>query len=292
MRRPALTSSQVSCASRCTSYGTLPPSSTIAIGEPRLGAEPRRAEARGKERGELAGVDLFQPHHRPGLVEGPLRGEHPLHQRRLGPGKDISDVALLLHCRPQRMLDAAAVEGRHRLEFVERDGHAPLAGARDPGGKCKHLCGEAGRVGRSADGRKGNAETGGALVRGIEAELGPHPLQQIGGPPPQPADRRVGGKQRAGVGLEEADVGARGGDRQLDGQHPPGRQPAQHVADERRLAVAARRNEKDLLPRRQVARQPLPLGRPVGERRGGHDLAVDEGIVLAHYVVSRSHYVE
>ncbi len=101
--------------------------------------------------------------------------------------------------------------------------------------------------------------------------------------PLEAAGRRVGGDERLRVGLEEADVGAGRGDGDLDGQDLLAGQAAHHVADQRRLAVAARRDQEDLLAGGEVAAEPLALVLAVGEGRRGDDLAVDEGVV-AHYV--------
>ena len=53
------------------------------------------------------------------------------------------------------------------------------------------------------------------------------------------------------------------------------------MADERRLPVPPRRDEKHLLARGEIADEPIELGDAVHERGDRHDLAVDEGIV--HY---------
>ena len=104
--------------------------------------------------------------------------------------------------------------------------------------------------------------------------------------------RRVGGDERLGVGLEKADVGAGRGDGDLDGEDLLPRQPAHDVAHQRRLAVAARRDQEHLLAGGQVAAQPGALVLAVGERRRGDDLAVDERVVWRHYVIIRNDYVK
>ena len=126
---------------------------------------------------------------------------------------------------------------------------------------------------------KRERELGAARRVGVEAHLRPDGAEQLGGPAPQPADRRVGGDQRPRVGLEEADVRAGRGDGDLDGEDLLARQAAHHVADQRRLAVAARRDQEHLLAGGQVAAEPLALVLAVGERRRGDDLAVDERVV-------------
>ena len=117
---------------------------------------------------------------------------------------------------------------------------------------------------------------------GVEAQLRLDRAEQVGGPALQPADRRVGGDQRLRVGFEEADVRAGRGDRDLDGEDLLARQAAHHVADQRRLAVAARRDQEHLLAGGEVAAEPLALVLAVGERRRGDDFAVDERVVAGY----------
>ena len=90
----------------------------------------------------------------PALIEGAFRGEHPIHQRRLRSGEDVADLTLILNRRAQRMLDRAAVEGGHRLEFVERDGQPLPARARDTAGQRKDLGGQPCRIACGLDRRK------------------------------------------------------------------------------------------------------------------------------------------
>jgi hypothetical protein len=73
-------------------------------------------------------------------------------------------------------------------------------------------------------------------------------------------------------------------DRDLDGQGAAAVERVERTADERRLAVAARRDEEDLLARGQVLGEPAQLVLAVDERGGRHDLAVDEGVL---HVASR-----
>ena len=67
------------------------------------------------------------------------------------------------------------------------------------------------------------------------------------------------------------------------------RHGGERVADERRLAEAAGRDQEHLLAGRQIGDQPIQLDDPVGERRRRHDLAVDEGIL--HYGESYNGYM-
>ena len=171
------------------------------------------------------------------------------------------------------MLDVAAVEGGDGLELVERDGQALLARGGDSAGQREHFGREARGVARGSHRGECHRDPAARRAAGchrwpVDAHLGPDGLEQFLRPAPDPADRRVGGEQRPGVGFEESDVRARRGDRDLDRQDALPAEPAQHVADERRLAVAAGRDEEDLLALGEVLAQPGPLLLAVGERAG------------------------
>ena len=101
----------------------------------------------------------------------------------------------------------------------------------------------------------------------------------------QPAARalpsRLDGRERPRVALEERDVRAVAADGDLDGERAAPGQRGERLADQRRLAVAARRDEEDLLAGGQIADQPVELGLAVDEGRGRDDLAVDERVVMA-----------
>ena len=84
------------------------------------------AELRFDERGKDVGRNLLKSHDRPCLVEGTPRADHLLHQAGLGARKDVTDLSLLLRCRSQCVLDAAAVERLDRLELVERNDDGAL----------------------------------------------------------------------------------------------------------------------------------------------------------------------
>ena len=85
----------------------------------------------------------------------------------------------------------------------------------------------------------------------------------------------------AGVALEEGDVRAVAADRDLDGERAAPGERGQCLAHQRRLAVAPRRDQKDLLAGAEVGDQAVELDRAVGERLARHDLAVDERVVHA-----------
>ena len=112
---------------------------------------PDRANRASMKAANSSAGNLLQPHHRPGLVERPLRSEHPLHQARLRSGEHVADLALVLHGGAQRVLDRPAVEAADRLELVERDDRpcgrasrraAPAARTPPaPAARCRDRCG-------------------------------------------------------------------------------------------------------------------------------------------------------
>ena len=241
------------------------------------------------------GIDLLQAQDRSGLVEGPLHLEHPLHQGRLRPGEDIAHAALILHGGAECVFDVAAVEGGDGLELVEGDGEALVARDGDPSRQREDLGGETCGVARGPDRREGHRDPPGRRAarahRGsVDPHLGSDGFEQVLGPPPDPADGGLGGEERARVGFEEPDVRAGRGDGNLDGEDALASQAAEHVADQRRLAVAAGRDEEHLLALGQVLPQPGALLVAVGEGAGRDNLAVDERVVLRHYAIIGNRY--
>ena len=242
---------------------------------------PGALEARLDEAREDVGRHLLQAHHRTGLVERPLRADHLLHQRRLRAGEDVADLPLILHRRAQRVLDVAAVELRQRLEFVERDHHAPLLAFGDVRRQREHFLGEPRDVAIRARRRKRQRDLRAAarlhLVAHFRPDRGEHFLQ--------PRARAIGLRferhQRPRVAFEKRHVRAEAADRQLHGQHLLLRERREHVADQRRLAVAARRDQEDLLAAGEIADQPAHLVGAIDERIERHDFAVDERILLS-----------
>ena len=171
--------------------------------------------------GEAIGRNLLQPHHRAGLVERPARAEHPLHQRRLGAGEDVADLALVLHRGAQRVLDAAAVERADRLELVERDRHAPpLAASAMLPGQREHLLREPRDVAVAADGGERRPRAGrGPAASGSTRTSGRTRAEHVAQPGRAPRRARVStASERPGVALEKRDVGAVAADRDLDRQ--------------------------------------------------------------------------
>ena len=73
--------------------------------QPGLWPDARLREALLDEVGEDVGGNLLEPHHRPGLVEGPARADHLFHQARLRTGEHVAHLALMLRGGPQRVLD-------------------------------------------------------------------------------------------------------------------------------------------------------------------------------------------
>jgi len=97
-----------------------------------------------------------------------------------------------------------------------------------------------------------------------------------------------GGGQSAGVAFEESDVRAEAGNGDVDGDETTAGDGRQREADQRRFAIAARRDQEHFLRRGQIAHQAVELDHPVGEGGRRHHLAVDERI--AGYVEKRNGY--
>jgi hypothetical protein len=90
-------------------------------------------------RREFVGRNLLEAHHGPGFIERPFRPEHPFHQRRLGAGEHVADIALMLYGRAHRGLDRAAVELADGLKLVESDDDLPPPRVREPAGEREHV---------------------------------------------------------------------------------------------------------------------------------------------------------
>src|SRR5206468_11205475 len=108
------------------------------FGQTRLRLDAALREAALDEIAEDRRRNLLQSHHGTGLVEGATRADHLFHQARLGAGKDVADLALMLRGRADRVLDAAAIEAVDRLELVERHDDGPLALRGEPAGQREH----------------------------------------------------------------------------------------------------------------------------------------------------------
>ena len=89
--------------------------------------------------------------------------------------------------------------------------------------------------------------------------------------------------KRPCIPFEKGDVRAVAAHRDVHGQCALFRRRRERLGDQRRLAVAARGDEKDLLAGEQIAGEPIELGLAVDEGRDRNDLAVYERI---HYDVS------
>ena len=223
--------------------------------------------------------NLLQPHDRARLVERPAPAEHPLHEARLGPGEDIPDLTLVLDGRAQRVLDASAVEGADRLELVERHGETAAARLGDAAGQREHLLGDARHVPVRADRRERQGQLAAAVVVRLDAHLVADGAEHVAQPPAGPVEARLDRQQRARVALEERDVRAVAADGDVDRERAAAFRAAQRLPHERGLAVAARRDQEDLLPGEQIAREPIELRFAVDERRGRDDFAVDEWVM-------------
>src|SRR5205085_829554 len=80
------------------------------------------------------------------------------------------------------------------------------------------------------------------------------------------------------VAFEEGEIRTVAADGQLDGQRAVPRQCGQRLANQRRLPVAARRDQEHLLAVAEVGDQAVELGLAVDEGVTGSDFAVDEGV--------------
>ena len=261
----------------------------MAAPSPAAGLMPVAAESRLEELREPIGGNAAEPHDRAGLVERPAAAEHALHQRRLRSGEHVADLALVLDRGAQRVLDAAAVERADRLELVERDRQLPAAALGDAAGQREHFLGEARHVALGPGRRERERQLRASRAR-----------RSRSGPPvsPPPSMSRSHGRprgrsgvstddERPGVALEKRDVGAVAADGDVDDERAAARRGPQRLAHQRRLAVAARRDQEDLLARQQIARsagRAPPRGRrtPPGarprRRRRGWSRCADEPV--------------
>ncbi len=259
--------------------------------EARFGPHPRRAESRVDELGEAVRWNLLKAHDGAGLVERAAPAEHPLHQRRFGSGEHVADLPLLLHGGAQRMLDlvharalsVSAVERPDRLELVERDGQAAAAGFGDAARQREDLLGEPRDI--AIGSRRGERQRQQAAAGrvALHANVRPGRTEHVAEPRPRPIEPRFDREQGAGVALEEGHVGAVAAHGDLDREGAAARGGPQRLPDERRLAVAPRRNEEDLLAGGEIAGEPVQLDLAIDERVGRDDLAVYEWIVHRHH---------
>ena len=244
-----------------------------------LGLDAALAEPRFDERGKDVGRDLLEPHDRTGLVEGPLGSDHLLHQARLRAGEDVTDAPLMLRGRPQRVLDAAAVEGVDGLELVERHDDGALPFGCQLARQREDLVREAIHVALAADHRERDRQAAGPgdsrLVSDLRTGRRDHRGEPVAGPLPPCLHAR----QCAGVAFEKRQVGAVTADRDLDRQRGAPGQRRQCLPHQRGLPVASRRDQEDLLPGRQVLDEPLQLVLPVDERLDRDDFTVDERVL-------------
>ena len=229
--------------------------------------------------GEDVRRDLVEPHDRAGLVEGPLGSDHLLHQARLRAGEDVADLPLMLRGGAQRVLDAAAVEGVDGLELVERHDDGALPFGRQLAGQREDLVGQPIHVAFAVDHRKRDREPAGPGDPRLVADLGTRRGDGRGEPVARPLPACLHAGQCAGISFEKRQVGAVAADGDLDRQRAAPGGGAQRLPDQRRLAVAARRDEEDLLAGRQVLDEALQLGLAIDERLDGHDFAVDEWVL-------------
>jgi hypothetical protein len=107
---------------------------------------------------------------------------------------------------------------------------------------------------------------------------------------PQPRPRLVDAcfhcQQRPCVAFEESDIGAVTTDRHLDRKGTGATCGAERLANERRLAVTARRDQKDFLAGEQVPGEPVELDFAIDKRRNRYNLAIDKWIVHRRLITS------
>ena len=133
----------------------------------------------------------------------------------------------------------------------------------------------------------------GRVVRRADAQIGPY--VRVGGADGVAEPRtgaipfRFRGHESARVSFEERHVRAEAADGDFDGQGAATRDGGQGAANERRLSIPPRRDQKDLLSVGEVGNEPVQLVQPVGERRRGDYLAIDEGVL--HYGRLSNRYV-
>ncbi len=237
-----------------------------------------------------SGGNLVQAHHRAGLVERTAGTDHALHQARLRPGEHVADLALVLDRGAHRVLHRSAVEPGDRLELVERDDHVAPPRLGEPGRQGEHLLRQPRDVALRLHVRKRDRDAAERIGLRGQADFGAGRPDHLEQPRPGPVPAGLGGDEGARVAFEEGDIGAETADGDLDGERAAPRHRRERVPDQRRLAVAARRDEEDFLRRREVGDQAVELDHPVDERRRRNHLAVDERV--AHYVNPRSRYVD
>ena len=243
-----------------------------------FGSEAGSAEPFVDPAGEGLGGNPAEPHDGPGLVEGPLRADHLLHQARLGSREHVADLALLLHRGAQRLLDAAAVVGGDRLELVERDREPPVQPVGQPRRQREDVVGEPrGVLGRAHGGERHRHAAAGEPA--LDAHFRRDAREQFAEPRSRPPDARFDREQRPRVALEKGDVRAEAGDGHLDRGHLLLRQRIERLADERRLPVPPRRDQEDFLAVAEIGDQAIQFLVTVGEGRARNDLTVDKRIL-------------
>ncbi len=176
------------------------------------------------------------------------------------------------------MFDAPAVERRDALELVERDRHPAAPGFGDASREGKDLVREVRDVAFGPDRWEGHGDLAAPGFVRLDAHLGPDARQHLAQPRASAIEPGFGRRQGAGIAFEKGDVRAVAADLHLDREGTAAGRALQRLADERRLAVAARRDEEDLLPGIEVAAEPVELDLAVDEGRGRNDFPVDEGI--------------
>src|SRR5689334_12714488 len=88
----------------------------------------------------------------------------------------------MLHCRPQGMLDAAAVERRNGLKFIECNRQSPASRFGNAAGEREYLLREPRHVLASPGGGKGEGELARPLFIGLDSYLRPNAAEHVAEP--------------------------------------------------------------------------------------------------------------
>jgi hypothetical protein len=177
------------------------------------------------------------------------------------------------------VLDGAAIERVDPLELVERDDDLPPAVGGEPPRQRKQLIGKARHVSLGPHQGKHDGQAAGPGAVLLEPDLRTRGRDRLQQPLPRAFPPRFDRGERPRVALEEGDVGAVSGHRQLDDQYAPPLERPQRLPHQRRLAVAPRRDQEDLLRGGEIRDEAVELVRTVGEGAGGYDLAVHERVL-------------
>ena len=194
----------------------------------------------------------------------------------------------MLHSGAHRVLHRAAIEPGDRLKLVERDHDLPAARLGKSRRQREHLLREPGDIPLCPDVGKRDRQITQRRVAGRISDFGARGADRLAQPAPRAIPFRFRRDERARVAFEEGHIGAEAADGDVDRERAAAGDRDERAADERRLPVAAWRDQEDLLAAGEIRDQPIELGNPVYEGWRGDDLAVDERVI--HYVTLRNGY--